>query len=301
METHGASMKAFYGLWIIGSHALLPIIAVVSMRMHVRPAAMINVCILWSITGILDCLLFHARWALPRASIIDVCAIQAALVFATTPACSAAQACLMYEVRTRMEVVADPQARDNKNLMIRQFAVIVIPYVVFVAYAVPGVITALNQFSHLPFDDLAGISLRRRFYCTVEHSPYTMSAGIGTLVLLIPPFVCQVQIIRTIWRNWTIFRKTASGSAELRFATRMVILFSYLLLAGGVSFSAAFLPMNAAPDIFWATCAICIAVFFATARDFWRTLRAVFVGRRRAEDSVAVQPIPCCPEPPCPV
>lgn len=36
-------MMAFYVLWILGSHIFLPVLAIVSLHMERRPAAMINV------------------------------------------------------------------------------------------------------------------------------------------------------------------------------------------------------------------------------------------------------------------
>lgn len=71
-----------------------------------------------------------------------------------------------------------------------------------------------------------------------------MSAGVASALFLIPPTVikgasppvsheCLLssaagQMVYILCKNWTIFRKSANGLSDLRFALRMIILCTYV-------------------------------------------------------------------------
>ncbi|KZV82268.1 hypothetical protein EXIGLDRAFT_350233 [Exidia glandulosa HHB12029] len=268
-------MLAFYALWIIGSTVLLPILIIISLHMHLRPAAMINMCIVFSLTGILDSMLFYGRLLFPRSDLAAICTMQAALVFPATVACAAAHACLMYEVYTRVRDFAGVPTRLAGHLSLRQTIIILVPYIAFCAFAIPGLVVALEMYSSLPYDNPTSISLRREFYCSVPHGTYSMSAGVVTALFLIPPFVYKVQIVKVIWKEWPLFRTSVVGLSNLRYAVRMIVLCSYLGAAVALGILSVLQPENPGPDIFFASTAVFIALVFATGREAWTTFISI--------------------------
>lgn len=261
-------LLSFYAMWLIGSHACLPVIATVCLCMSKRPAAMINMCIVWSLTGILYSLLFHAHFLLPGLDLSVVCALQSSLVFACTVACSAAHACFMYEVRSRVKNFC--QVKLPTESMTCQIIIISVPYAAFLAFAIPSAVVVLDLYPSLPFDDPTGLSLRRSFYCSVPHGLFSISPGVVAALFLIPALVFKGEIIKDMYMNWKVIRHSLGGPSNLRYAVRMLTVCTYVVIAASLSVLTVVRPTNTLPDTFFASTAVFLVLMFSTGHDIWQ-------------------------------
>jgi len=251
---------------VAGGQVLLPIlVATFLFSRATRHPTIINMCITWILSSIVSCLLFYSGeyHHLPEGSASPLCIAQASLVFAIPPMLAASAFGAIYHVWFTVSSTLKGQAA-LKNCTVRSLVLLLLPYVLLVAFGVGGAIVVLTR-------PLSNVSLARRvFYCSPFDFLFSnFAAGVSALILLATLFY-EVRICLIVRRNWIGLRKAGRGSGfDLSFTLRVCIFGIYVFL-GFLASIASVITTTAIPDLFLATVPVAIAFLFGSQRDVLR-------------------------------
>jgi len=283
---------AYLALQIIGCHILLPLVvaAFITTTGH-KPWVLINLCICWTVSSVLTCLLFYAD-ALGITSPTPLCLTQSAVALSVNPTLAATVLCLTFklwcDLSEASSVLHGKSWIAKQACAIPQTAVLAFPYLVFIGFAIPEIVITVT--------DPEGVTLRHFFYCSVRVGTYTHVEVMVNIVILAIAILFAAMSLSLIVMHWAYLRtaKAAHGH-DLGFMVRVLA-----FIAGGlVAFGVALAALTAShteliTDLCIASSSVILGVIFGTSsnvRTFLWSLGASALAcrRRRTQKSASTK------------
>jgi len=277
-QPNSGALVAFVALQVLGANILLPFLVLTFLVTRARRhPALINLCITFIITGVTLLLLFYAGQYVPGGPNRTLCVAQASLAWAVAPMDGAAVLCLLYTVWKSFDDASQTE-KQHLSLAIRNAVLTIVPYVVFVGYAVGGTVVALVHPENV------SLSPDVVFFCSIGSGVYTTSTSIGLAIFLLASVYVEVRIgIKLLPRLRN--RQLVGPTIDMGFVPRVFIFGAYLCLSVVFTIASIVHP-SLAPDIFAATLPVFFGLLFGSQRDIWEAWTALFSRKREAPKTV---------------
>jgi len=257
---------AFVDVWVymnlISNTILLPILVATFLfsKTLKRHPTLINVCVTWIASGIFACLLFYAGKHIGPEPSFELCVAQTSLLAGIAPMWSVAVLMLIYHMCRAF----DAKAQNQPTNEMKNFFMLVAPYVTQVAFTIAGATMAVHNPRDVSRD-------RKILYCSVKSFSLSNAMSIFVLMVGIGITVLLVQLTLTLFRTWKVLTQSGRGTAvEFSVILRVVVFGVYVFFGLCVSAIHLFDGSSVIPDIFAASTGTVVFLIFGTQADVWR-------------------------------
>ncbi|KDQ25756.1 hypothetical protein PLEOSDRAFT_1113565 [Pleurotus ostreatus PC15] len=291
-QTATRSDEALLNVWIyfnlVVNTILLPVLAttfLVSKRAKRHPT-LVNVCMVWILSGFFSLLLFYAGQHDLSSPEPDkpLCVAQTSLLYGITPMWSVAV--LMMVIHLNMAF--DRCCRKDRLVGWRLVAMLSMPYLVLLAFFTATLTISAKHPERVTRS-------RRRLYCTLQYTPLFDTMAIFTAIVclaitclqgmsthhvsdrIIPVAQSLIKIRRVVrlgtilYRNWRAIRSARrTDGSEIQLLLRVLIFGVYVFVGMIVNIFSIFAKSSAFPDIFAATIGTGVFLIFGTQPDVLR-------------------------------
>ncbi|KAG9227586.1 hypothetical protein PTI98_011148 [Pleurotus ostreatus] len=267
-QTATSSDEALLNVWIyfnlVVNTILLPVLAttfLVSKRAKRHPT-LVNVCMVWILSGFFSLLLFYAGQHDLSSPEPDkpLCVAQTSLLYGITPMWSVAV--LMMVIHLNMAF--DRCCRKDRLVGWRLVVMLSMPYLVLLAFFTATLTISAKHPERVTRS-------RRRLYCTLQYTPLFDTMAIFTAIVCLAITCLQVRLGTILYRNWRAIRSARrTDGSEIQLLLRVLIFGVYVFVGMIVNIFSIFAKSSAFPDIFAATIGTGVFLIFGTQPDVLR-------------------------------
>jgi len=273
---------------IFPSHFALPLLVITLVLAQARRnVTLTNMCLTWMIVGFVSCILLYAGKQTGPEPPPLLCMTQASLLYAVPPMVSASVLALVFQLWRGL--VWRP---GEKTRAIILAALLLLPYIVFFAFAVVGSMIATRKPKIVS-------RTRRFFYCSIHSPMFSGFVSIWAAVTLIITAGLQISIAVTLYRHRQAIKQRRSqqekpdkgfGADDLQFALRVFIFAAYIIVCLVLSLLSIVAPRSAVPDMIFASVGTGVVLVFGTQPALLRVWVDVFRRFHRAPAASTVAP-----------
>ncbi|KII90604.1 hypothetical protein PLICRDRAFT_683300 [Plicaturopsis crispa FD-325 SS-3] len=265
------TLDAWIALQLIGSNICLPVLLVTFLLSKTikRHFTLINVCIVWIISGTLSLLLFYAGKHKGPEPPQGLCIAQSSFLAGITPMGTVSTLMLM------ISILASSHNDPTKAAITRLKSIIMLlaPYITFFVFWISSLVVALHNPHNVDRD-------RRFFYCSLHNRIFSHFSQAFTLIACLVISVIEVIVANKLYHNWQGKQKAGlSADVDVQLVLRVLAFGFYIFAAICFSLVSLFVPYSPATDMYFSTIPLVVFLIFGTQPDvlrawaFWRPRR----------------------------
>ncbi|KAJ8523240.1 hypothetical protein ONZ45_g332 [Pleurotus djamor] len=259
-----ARAEPLLNVWIylnlVVNTVLLPILVATFLlsKRAKRHATLVNVCMVWVLSGIFSLLLFYAGQYDPKTPEPNkfLCIAQTSLLYGITPMWSTAVLMLVLQLRLSFS-----NYRERSRQLWFTVLTVAAPYIILMIFFTATLAISQSRPNEVTRN-------RRVLYCTLHYTPLYTGMAIVTAIVCFAVTCLEVQLGLILYRNWRAIRsaRRASG-AEIALLLRVFLFGIYVFIGMVVNVFTVFDRSSVFPDIFAATIGLVVFIIFGTQTD----------------------------------